>query len=323
MLVRPGQDCTILLLKIAYDQARFPCFSGWAWAVFFCVRFAERLLPQRILRLSLWPAAAVWGLAEIRKRRRARAAWQRLSKTAAFPSPASRRLWQAVGAHHARFVYLFPDRLPERRWLKRCRLVGASDPIQWPQRERRIVFASLHFGPFETLPYWLRAHGLAVTVLVGRPAPRQKLKQRQYALSPPSGVPVVLPVTEMGRIREAVSQVRHLLVMMDVNRGRQIEVPFEQLVFRLATGAIRIAALTDADLIPCLTTVAGGWRFTIHFGAPVPPRYLGSAPDIPGAALHLLKEFMFVVRQDPAQCGYRFLSCIRAAESVPGDYGAE
>jgi lauroyl/myristoyl acyltransferase len=86
--------------------------------------------------------------------------------------------------------------------------------------KRRIVFVSLHFGPFDTLVYWLRSQGLPVTALVGLLAPRQALKQRQYALSPPSGLPVVLPVTEPGSLREAVSRGQHLLVFMDVERGR-------------------------------------------------------------------------------------------------------
>lgn len=275
---------------------------------FIFVRAAERILPRSILSLALWPVAAVWGLADWKKTKRALLDWRRLAGVAPTPRNARVWFWQCLGAPHARLVYLFPDRLPERRWLQHCRLVGKVDPLELDRQEKRMVFASLHFGPFETLPYWLRAHGLPVTVLVGRPAPRQKLKQRQYALSPPAGVPVVLPVTEMGRIREAITETRHLLVFMDVARGRQVDVPLDQLVVRLAAGAIRIAALAEADLIPCLTTVAGAWRFTIHLGAPVPSALLGPVPDVAAAASHLLKEFMAVVQQDPAQCGQRFLS---------------
>ncbi|CAN5477550.1 hypothetical protein BH20VER3_BH20VER3_08460 [soil metagenome] len=294
----------------------FLFLSACAWAGFFLVRFAERRLPRRILYLVLWPVASVWGLSQIHKSRSAAASWRRLSAVEAAPSPGRVWFWQALASHHARSVYLFPDRLPEKSWLRHCRLNGACDPFALRQAGRRIVFASLHFGPFETLPYWLRAHGLPVTTLVGREAPRRILKQRQYALSPPPDLPVVLPVTEKGGVRRAVDHLQDLLVMMDVNRGRQIEIPSDRLIFRLARGVIRIAAMTGAELIPCLVTAEPGWQFTIHFGAPVPQRCLGSAPDLQEAVSHLLNEFLPVARQYPAQYGHRLLSCIRAAENL-------
>lgn len=193
-------------------------------------------------------------------------------------------------------------------------MTGIDGLEQLRANNRRIVFVSLHFGPFDTLVYWLRAHGFPVTALVGRPAPRQALKQRQYALSPPSHLPVVLPVTEPGRLREAINRVQHLLVMMDVERGRQIEIRLDQLVYRLATGPMRIATMADAALVPCLTTVTPGWNFTIHLGRPVP---VESDACLEAIARHLLDEFLPIVRQNPAQCGQRLLSCIRVAGRVP------
>ena len=291
----------------------FSILSGCSWIGFHLIRLAERALPQPLLTILLRPIAFFWGLTQPTKQRAAVKAWQRLSVVRWAPSQKNILLWQGFASHHARLVYLFPDRLPERRWLSRSRLIGSSDPLQMQASGRRIVFASLHLGPFETLPYWLRAHGLAVTTLVGRKAPRQWLKQRQYSLSPPSGLPVVLPVTEKGGIRHAVSGLQHLLVFMDVNRGRQLELPLEGLIFQLASGVIRIAALTGAELAPCLTTVAAGWRFSIFFGRPVPQELLGAEPDLAGAGLHLLREFLPVIQTHPAQCGSRLLSCIRAA----------
>ncbi|MGI8432082.1 MAG: hypothetical protein ACR2MW_07330 [Chthoniobacterales bacterium] len=295
-------------------KAIFIFLSGWAWAGFFLVRLAERLLPLRVLDLFLWPVAAIWGATEIGKRRGAIAAWRRLPELLPTPSRAQIWFWHALKAHHARFVYLFPDRLAEPRWQGRCKMTGPVPLRALRQTKGRIVFASLHFGAFDTLPYLLRAHGLPVTTLVGRAASRHRLKARQYALSPPSDTPVVLPVGERAHLRQALAGARHLLVMMDVKRGRQIEVEWERLVYRLASGPMRIAAATDAELIPCLTTVGSGWNFTIHFGRPVPRQFLGRSPDLESAALHLLQEFLAIVRQAPAQSGYRFLTSIREAE---------
>ena len=292
-------------------------FSGCIRMGFVLIRLAERLLPQRLLSFLLWPLAGALSLIEIGKKQRAFAAWRRLAEFEATPSRTRLWFWHSVGADHARLVYLFPDRLGQPRWLRRCRLTASDELDRVRSTKRRIVFVSLHFGPFETLVYWLRAQSLPVTALVGRPAPRQTLKQHQYALSPPSGLPVVLPVTELGALREAISRVQHLLVFMDVERGRQVEVRFDQLICRLATGPIRLAAMANAELIPCLTTVSPGWNFTLHFGRPVPRNYFVPTPDIELVTGHLLEEFFPIVRQHPAQCGHRLLSCLRGVERVP------
>lgn len=298
------------------SKAGVSCLSACLWVGFFLVRFAERILPLRILSFLLWPAAAIWGTIEFRKRRRAIAAWRRLADVMPGPSRVKVWFWHAIGAHHARCAYLFPDRLGEPRWLRRCDVSGATDLTELQQSKGRIVFASLHFAAFDTLPYLLRAHGLPVTTLVGRTASRHRLKECQYALSPPADLPVVLSVSEMVNLRQALAGVRHLLVMMDVDRGRQIELAWEGAVYRLATGAIRIAAASDAELIPCLTTVEPGWKFRLHFGKPVPRCYLHPVPNLEAAALHLLRELLTIVRQAPAQSGHRLLSCIRRTENA-------
>jgi len=77
----------------------------------------------------------------------------------------------------------------------------------------------------------------------------------------------------------------------------------------MATGAIRLAAMANAKLIPCLITEAAAWKFTIHFGTPVPDRYLGKSPDMEAIGSHLLQEFSKVVTRYPDQCKMR---CLRA-----------
>jgi len=41
-------------------------------------------------------------------------------------------------------------------------------------------------------------------------------------------------------------------MLIDVDRGKQLYVPFEDRLFRMATGAIRLAQMLDAELIPVL-----------------------------------------------------------------------
>jgi lauroyl/myristoyl acyltransferase len=291
--------------------------SGLGWVGFNLVRFGERVLPQSVLSFLLWPLAVVWALTELHRPRKLLASWRRFPGEWR-PGRARLLLRQSLGLTHARFVYLWPDRLPDRRWLTRCRFEGDCDLAQLRRADRRIIFVSLHLGPFETLAYWLRANRIVLTALVGQRGPRQWLSDRQSDLTAPPNVSVVIPVSEIGRIRKVLGDGRRLLVWMDVDRGKQIQVPFENHLFRMATGPIRLAAMTDAELIPCLIVVTRPWHFVIHFGTPVPGRYLGSSANLKPAAAHLLKEFLPIVSRYPSQSGYRLASCITPMNADEG-----
>ncbi len=283
------------------------CRAATTEVGFRLVRLAERMLPVRVLSLVLWPAAAVWALIEAKRHRNAMAAWSQFP-----PAWQPRRgmffLRQTLGFSHAQFVFLWPDQLPRARWIKRCRLQGNFGLEEFRTSQRPIVFISMHFGPFELLAYWLRAHGIPVSTLVGRPISANLAKLG--SLSAPADVPLALAVNDMRRIREAVGGKGRVLIFGDVDRGRQIQVPFEGHSFRMATGPIRIAAMTEAELIPCLIVEAVPWEFVIHFGSPVPQRYLGRHPNVRAAARHLLTELLPVVNRYPDQSRHRFLSCI-------------
>lgn len=283
------------------------CRAATTEAGFRLVRLAERMLPVRVLSLVLWPAAALWALIEAKRHRNAMAAWSQFP-LAWQPRRGMFFLRQTLGFSHAQFVFLWPDQLPRARWIRRCRLQGNFDLEEFRTPQRPIVFISMHFGPFELLAYWLRAHGIPVTTLVGRPISANLAKLG--SLSAPADVPLAVAVNDMRRIREAVGRKGRVLIFGDVDRGRQIQVPFEGHSFRMATGPIRIAAMTEAELIPCLIVEAVPWEFVIHFGSPVPQRYLGRHPNVGAAAQHLLKELSPVVNRYPGQTRHRFLSCI-------------
>jgi lauroyl/myristoyl acyltransferase len=292
--------------------------SGLEWMGFYLMRFGERVLPQSVLSFLLWPPAVVWALTELHRPRKLLASWHRFPGEWR-PGRARLLLRQSLGLTHARFVYLWPDHLPDQRWLTRCRFEGHCDLAQLQRADRRIIFVSLHFGPFETLPFWLRANGIVITALIGpRRGRRQWLSDRQYALTPPANVSLILPVSEIHLIRKVLGDGRRLLVWMDVDRGKQIQVPFENHLFRMATGPIRLAMMTEAELIPCLIVETRPWRFVIHFGTPVPGRYLGSSANLKPAAAHLLKEFLPIVSRYPSQSGYRLASCITPMNADEG-----
>jgi hypothetical protein len=285
---------------------------AFAWPAFYLLRFAERVLPLAVLSLLLWPPAAAWDLVHLR-RRKLLSCWRRFPESW-HPSSLLFFLRQSVGLYHAQLVYAWPDRLCTQRWRKRCRLEGRVDLVKSWDADRPMIFASVHVGPSEIMNYWLRAHGIVTTTVRGAwPDSLQGLASRQHALSPPADVPVFLPVKEMPRVRQFLGAGQRLLVMVDVDRGKQIRVPFENHSFRMATGAIRLAALTGAELIPCVIVETGSWKFAIYFGTPVPRNYFDKSPDMTAIGAHLLREFVKVIIRYPEQCKPRFLSSISPA----------
>lgn len=285
---------------------------GAAKNVFYFRRWCERLLPASVLSVLLWPAAAVWDLLQLRSRKLI-TCWRR------FPESWRPRRWrfflrQSLGLYHAQLI---PDHLYTSPGLNRCRLEGGTDLIGFRDGDRGAVLASLHYGPYEVAPFWLRAHGIVTAMIRDGPAePSGSLTSYRYAFSPPADVPVFLSVDELAplprfaHLRTVLGPGRRLLVMVDVDRGMQLHVPFQDRWFRMATGAIRLAAMADAELIPCLIRETATWKFTIHFGQRVPRCYFGSSPDLQAIGRHLLNEFSKVITRYPEQCRSTLLSAI-------------
>jgi hypothetical protein len=163
------------------------------------------------------------------------------------------------------------------------------------------------------MPYWLRAYGIVTTSVRTKPPDFLKsLTSYQYSLSPPADVPVFLyaedltPLPRFSHVRKILGPGRGLLVLVDPVRGPQEDVPFfEDRTFRMSTGAIWLASMADADLVPCSIVETSTWKFTIHIGTPVPRHYLGRSPDMQAIGTHLLMEFSKVVSRYPEQCKMR------------------
>jgi len=286
-----------------------------AFCVFHFLRLSERVLPLSVLSFLLWPPAAVWDLLHLRQRAPL-TYWRR------FPESWRPKRWrfvlrQSLALYHAQLVYVWPDRLRTARWLSRCRLEGGGDYVGSCEGKRAVVGVSLHFGPIATLPYWLRAHGI-ITTSVRTPTIEylQDLANYQFSLSPPADVPVFFSTSEIGltprlsSIRKTLGPAKRLGMLADVDRGKQFYFRFEDRLFRMATGPIRLAQMLDAELVPVLIIETSTWNYTIHFGSPVPQHYLGSPPDMEAIGTHLLQEFSKVITRYPEQCNMRLLRAI-------------
>ena len=81
--------------------------------------------------------------------------------------------------------------------------------LERADNDRGIVLVSVKFGPFEILPYWLRAYGIpATSVRADPPEALRSLTNYQYSLSPPADIPVFIfasdltPVPRFSHIRK-------------------------------------------------------------------------------------------------------------------------
>src|SRR6202030_226886 len=194
---------------------------AFVWLSFYLIRLCERVLPPSALSLLLWPSAAAIDLLQVRERKLL-TCWRR------FPASWRPKVWrflsrQGLGLYHSQLLYLWPDRLGAKRWLSRCRLEGEGNLIGAREGNRGAVLASLHFGPYELLPYWLRAHGIVTTSVRVRPPDSLKtLTDYVCSLSPPADVPVFLyaedlvPLPRFSHVRSILGPRRRLLVMVDV-----------------------------------------------------------------------------------------------------------
>jgi lauroyl/myristoyl acyltransferase len=291
-----------------------------AWTAFNSLLWCERHLPTDVMSLLMWPPAIVRNLRRVRLSRLL-ISWNRLPSSWR-PNFFRFLVRQTFGLYHGERVHLWPDRLCTERWRSRCRVEGDQFLKKSDADGRGVVLASLHFGAYETLPYWLRAHGIVTTMVRGEPAldALKSLSNYQYSLSPPADVPLFLsahdfvPLPRFAHVRQLVRPGQRLLVMVDVDRGLQDEVPFVDRVFRMASGAIHLAAMASADLIPCLIWETGPWKFQLFFGTPVPRQYLGKSPDLQAIGRHLLGEFARVIARHPEQCRWRMLSAFLPPE---------
>jgi hypothetical protein len=84
--------------------------------------------------------------------------------------------------------------------------------------------------------------------------------------------------------------------------------------FRLATGAIRLAARHGACLFPGSIRDEGRWRFSFELGRPVPAEFLTDTPDLISAGKHLVSELLPHFRAHPEQCSKMVLECFRPVD---------
>ena len=279
-----------------------PCVQMGVGAAFVFIRQLERIFPPSALRYVLTPFIAV------------RVAVKRNRPFLPLPKSLGRGSFQ-ITKHQQRKNYLntalefFPERLGYPKWRNRLQIIGL-EYLESAQRQKRpVILAFWHFGPYILLRFWLRAAGFPAANLVeGRSQNRSALKQLKDRVSPFPEIPTAFHrEDELRQALRFVATGNPLLIAIDILNGKQIDVPMdEQWQFGMASGAIRMAMRSGAELIPCSIAEASPWRFQIRLGPPVPAPLLESA-DLPLIGKHILHAMLPVLREHPEQCTERLL----------------
>lgn len=279
-----------------------------SFGVFHAIRFLDRLLPVAALRWALFPWAALRALLPTSCLQPSRE-WP----VCLGPDPGCHpRPWSQRLRHHLDRVPAFlPDRLGSPQWRERFEIAGLGPLEAARMAGQPVVLAFCHFGPIGLISHGLRARGIPATPLVAGEARSRpfihRLKDRYLPFPEAPGA------LYLDQIREAATlgSTTALLVAVDVRADRTVDVPLaDGWQFRVATGAIRMAAKKRALLLPCTVLSIGPWRFRIELGRPVPEAFLGPVPDVSQAAAHLVAELF------PLQKAYSDHWCRELLESL-------
>jgi hypothetical protein len=234
------------------------------------------------------------------------------------PSPlhAWRSRMNCLLGHCLEFI---PDRLATAKWQARFQTAGLGRLQEARQRKRRVVLVFLHFGAFKLIPILLRVLGISViSLLEGESSSRSSSLRMKDKLSPFSPLPTVFYREDQLRGAVEVLRAGHVLfVALDRRAGKEITIPIdEHWSFRMATGAIRLAAKCDAELMPCCMIDQGCWQFRLEIGQPVPLEFLTPRLDAIGAAQHLLRELLPTVSRHPEFCVNTLMRSLRPNRSI-------
>ena len=182
--------------------------------------------------------------------------------------------------------------------------------------ERPVILAFLHTGGFGLVGYWLRSQGIPCASLVDGLPPILMQEDHwkiavvgdlRYGLK---GVPHLFHRGE--RLRKAIRFLKpgHALTVAldgaELTSDRYDAGVFPILVQK---GACRIAAQTNAIVIPVSVRRTAVCRFEIRFGNPVPDELI-QREDFTGATQYLISELWPDLKENPSDLNWTTLEAL-------------
>jgi hypothetical protein len=285
---------------LMFSNLHSKCVTTTGMVVLHGSRLMEKALPPPLLRLALYPTAAVLALRALLT---ARPSSEQASQCP--PPLGHQKSWSfeaLVRGQLSRFLSNWPDRLGQRHWRRRFQIHG--DWLEQAMRSGQpVILVSGHFGPFHMVGYFLRAMGYPAATYVRDAArsrwPSRRAKERMSQVANlPTHFSAADPLREVFRF---LKQGNILRMAFDVPVGKTIQVPCADTTLTFATGSIRMAAALNAILIPYVIYESSAWNFVLHLGKPVPPEHVAANNDPAPAAKHILTECWEVFRHSPDQ----------------------
>ncbi len=277
-------------------------------------------MPFWCLRIALWPPAAVKTTWELACGEPTLPLFRRLPASIRGRAPGRSgpwRVWLArIRLNVTKFMLFWPDRLATPRWRNRLRFSSDEVLERLGKSNRPVILAVLHVGPLLLLRYCLRSRGLAVAGLLARPlAERSPTRILLDKLSDEAngtvGIPNVFDLTHLRALHDFLQPNRMLIVALDGGHGNHVFVPNGDSSFRMASGAVRLAAHRHALVVPCLIRVERAMKLCIHLGEPVPEELLMDPKNPLPACAHLFRELLPLLRAHPEEGSYEFLCRFR------------
>jgi hypothetical protein len=179
---------------------------------------------------------------------------------------------------------------------------------------RPVILATLHYGDLTMLYHWLRSRGIGAAFLA---APRRKeepefrrsldgLADRVNGLE---GVPHLVYLDQLWDAQDFLGpRGRVLAIAVEGDTKRDVAVSGPGYTLHVSPGALRLAAIVGAVVIPCLISSPGCMRSTIRFGLPVADDDVADRDRHPIACEHIVRELMPWILTKPEECGQGLLS---------------
>lgn len=230
------------------------------------------------------------------------------------------RLWQGGSAkqhfrkmvrdwNESALVAIAYDRLRQPQWKKRFTVRGTLPEHHPDWGKRPVIFTYMHTGCFGILRFWLRSQGYALAALAG--GLPMLVANKHYEKIAAAGdeeygltnVPQIFH--RYGALREGMRFLtpgHALLIAIDGGRmgddGEKCEVDGFPILIK--QGAARMAAQTNAILIPVSVRRTGFCRFEVHYHDPVPDA-LVTKQNSAAASQNMVSQLWTDLRQDPTE----------------------
>jgi len=206
------------------------------------------------------------------------------------------------------------DRFTRSPWKQRINLEGLDD-LRALAADRPVMLASFHFGGIFVMPNLLRANGIPTAAAVGaRLFPLPWLRERRALLTQIDDLPAHLRSGDARGLTRYLKPGRCLLVALDYVFGEQESVRFNDSTIQLSTPVFRLAKVTNAVVVPALATIDGNWRYSIHFGKPVPDEFI-KAGNNEAALAHIVNALLPIAAHQPTHAHPQLVSAFQAARA--------